>query len=180
MLTLLGSHDTPRVLTECGGSTDMVRLLFTLLLTMPGAPLVYYGDENGMEGENDPGCRRPMVWDESLWKRDVRGLVTTLIRLRREHSCLRRGRVRTAFANDRMYAYYREHDDHDDNGYERALVVINNTALERGLPLRVDFPDGTCLVDALGGGVFEVSEGCIDSRWQARTPYVLVVERGGG
>lgn len=169
MLTLLGSHDTTRVLTECGGRTDLARLLFTFLLTQPGAPLVYYGDENGMEGANDPDCRRPMAWDEPSWKHDVRELVTTLIRLRRSHGCLRRGRVTTAFANDRVYAYYRDHDG------ERALVVLNNTAVDRRLELPVDFQEGTRLVDALGGEAFEVRDGGISFPvLRARTAYVLL------
>lgn len=169
MLTLLGSHDTPRILTECGGDARAASLLFTFLLTMPGAPLVYYGDENGMEGGNDPDCRRTMVWDEPQWRREIRRPLLELIRLRREHACLRSGAVTEAFANDRVYAYHR------GEGVGRALIVLNNTGVDRTLALPASYPDGTVLKDGLGGEDVIVTAG--EARFQrlrARTPYVFL------
>src|SRR2546423_14386196 len=58
LMHLLGSHDTARIRTELGGSADRARLAAGLLLTATGAPLVYYGDEIGVEGGDDPGSRR--------------------------------------------------------------------------------------------------------------------------
>lgn len=169
MLTLLGSHDTARILTECGGNVDQAVLLHTFLLTMPGAPSIYYGDENGMEGANDPDCRRPMAWDESAWNPTLRAAITKLIGLRHTHACLRRGGVGTAFANDRVYAYYRELDD------TRALVVLNNTSVDRTLAMPVDFPEGTRLREALTGDAFEVEGGRLRFRpLRARRAYVLL------
>ena len=57
-LNLVGSHDTPRVLNVMSGDRDAVRLAMLLMLTLPGAPSIYYGDEIGMEGGDDPDCRR--------------------------------------------------------------------------------------------------------------------------
>ena len=62
-LNLLGSHDTPRARTLCGGDMDAVRLAMLLQMTLPGAPCVYYGDEIGMEGLMDPDCRRAFPSD---------------------------------------------------------------------------------------------------------------------
>lgn len=39
--------------------------------TYPGAPMVYYGDEVGMWGANDPDCRKPMVWEEFNYEDEV-------------------------------------------------------------------------------------------------------------
>ena len=47
---LLGSHDTPRFVTVCGGDRDSLRLATLIQMTLPGAPSIYYGDEIGMEG----------------------------------------------------------------------------------------------------------------------------------
>src|SRR5690606_2147021 len=141
MLTLLGSHDTPRLLTECNGDSRKASLLQVLLLTLPGAPLVYYGDENGMAGGNDPDCRRPMVWQESEWLAEVRTPLLRLIKLRNQLAALRKGSMRLGFANDRICSYYREHDG------ERLFVVLNNSALPRDIAIPCDFADGTTLVD---------------------------------
>src|SRR5262249_25427318 len=64
-LNLVGSHDTPRVGTVMGGNVDAVRLAFLLLLTLPGAPTIYYGDEIGMLGGDDPACRGAYPEDPS-------------------------------------------------------------------------------------------------------------------
>lgn len=63
MYNLLDSHDTPRFLTFCGGDEAKYRLAVALQMCFPGCPAIYYGDEIGMEGENDPDCRRAMDWE---------------------------------------------------------------------------------------------------------------------
>ena len=155
MLTLLGSHDTARLLTECGGDVTSAKLLYTLLLTYPGAPLIYYGDENGMPGGNDPDCRRPMEWDEARWNRGLRDHVTRLLQLRAAHGELRRGDFRVLFAEDRLFAFSRSTPGH------RSMVVLNNTYVSREIRLPVPFPDGTPLTDGLGGDTLTVRGGAL-------------------
>lgn len=155
MLTLLGSHDTPRILTECGGDREVVGLLFAFLLTYPGAPMLYYGDENGMEGGHDPDCRRPMVWEEGRWNQPIRHTVKQFLALRRAHPALRRGEFKVAYAEDRVFAFYRV------LGEERVLVVLNNTRVPRSLTLPADFPEGARLVDALSRQEYPVQGGHI-------------------
>ncbi len=59
----LGNHDRTRPMTTLGGSVSAARLAATLLLTLPGLPFVYYGDEIGMAGDKpDPRLRTPMQW----------------------------------------------------------------------------------------------------------------------
>src|SRR6476646_2550039 len=77
-LNLLGSHDTPRVRSILGGDPDAVRLAPLLQLTLPGAPCLYYGDEVGLTGGNDPGCRGAFPWDESRWDGAFRAFVREL------------------------------------------------------------------------------------------------------
>ncbi len=59
------SHDTPRFITVAGGDRDTAVLGALLLLTFPGAPSVYYGDEVGLGGGADPDNRRGFPWDRS-------------------------------------------------------------------------------------------------------------------
>lgn len=153
MLTFLGNHDTPRILTECGGDMECVILLFAFILTYPGAPLIYYGDENGMEGGNDPDCRRPMNWNEAEWNPFIRENIKRLIHLRRTHGALRRGQFEIGYANDRVFSFYRHGQD------ESIFVILNNTPVARHVEIPVLFADGALLQDGLSGECYQVSDG---------------------
>jgi glycosidase len=91
MLNLLGSHDTERVLTRHRDDEARTLLAYALMFASQGAPMVYYGDEIGMTGENDPGCRAGMIWDEGHWAGGILEGVRALSALRAESASLRRG-----------------------------------------------------------------------------------------
>jgi alpha-amylase len=60
---LLSNHDGTRIMTVLGGDVARARQAATLLLTLPGLPYVYYGEEIGMTGDKpDPRLRTPMQW----------------------------------------------------------------------------------------------------------------------
>src|SRR5690606_11557663 len=106
MFNLLGSHDTPRFLTVAGGNVDRLRLAFAFQMTWVGAPVIYYGDEIGMAGGKDPGCRGAFEWDSSRWNQGLREYVKRLTRIRRDHPSLRSEWVAKAVAIDPgAYAY---------------------------------------------------------------------------
>ena len=132
--TFLGSHDTQRIRTRAGGDLRMLHAASFFQFTYLGAPIIYYGDELGMEGGEDPDCRRPMRWD------DVEGNLTRahyqkLARLRAQLPALRVGRFRshTAMENG-LYAYRRETDT-------QQLLCVVNTGLEP-VSARLELPKG--------------------------------------
>ena len=119
---LLGSHDTPRARTVLGGDPARLRLASLLLLTLPGAPSIYYGDELAMEGATDPDCRRGYpVAGTALdpAATETRALVQATIRERARHDALRFGEVGIAGAGDRSVAISRRADG------GRAIVAVN-------------------------------------------------------
>ena len=60
---LLSNHDTERVMSQLDDNPDHMRVAAAMLLTLPGHPFVYYGEELGMRGEKpDPHLREPMRW----------------------------------------------------------------------------------------------------------------------
>jgi len=60
---LLSNHDSERVMSQLGGNPDHMRIAAAMLLTLPGHPFVYYGEELGMRGQKpDPHLREPMRW----------------------------------------------------------------------------------------------------------------------
>jgi alpha-amylase len=68
--TFLSNHDQDRVMTQLGGDVPSAKLAAALLLTKPGVPFIYYGEEVGMQGSlenhaHDEYARRPMQWDGS-------------------------------------------------------------------------------------------------------------------
>jgi glycosidase len=104
-----------------------------LQATLPGAPCVYYGDELGLEGGNDPDCRRSFP-DESAWDRELLDFVAAALRLRAAEPALRRGGWRIAGAAGDAAAIERMH------GGARLVVGLN--AGVGPARLAVDVPDG--------------------------------------
>ena len=64
--TFITNHDMPRVATQLNGTTAALRSAAAILLTLPGTPFVYYGEEVGLVGNKpDPDIRTPMPWNDS-------------------------------------------------------------------------------------------------------------------
>ncbi len=109
MMNLLGSHDTERLLTRHKGEIGSELLALELLFACQGAPMIYYGDEVGMEGDNDPGCRAGMEWDRTKWRKEIYEKVVELGSLRRDFMSLRRGSQRTMAVDEDTVLIVREH-----------------------------------------------------------------------
>ena len=116
---LIGSHDSPRALTCLAGDAAALRLALALHLTMPGTPSIYYGDELGLEGGPDPGCRGAYPVEPTDEQRAMRDYTKALVAARRGHRALRRGTARALAAGGGAIALAREADG------ERAVVVVN-------------------------------------------------------
>ncbi len=93
-LNLLSSHDTPRALTVLGGDRDALRMATLIQATLPGAPCIYYGDEVGLAGGNDPANRGSFPWDESHWDTDLRTFVRSVLAIRAAEPAMRHGSTR--------------------------------------------------------------------------------------
>jgi cyclomaltodextrinase / maltogenic alpha-amylase / neopullulanase len=104
-LNLLDSHDTPRVISLVSGDTASVRLAFFLLMTLPGAPCIYYGDEVGLAGLEDPDCRRGFPWNAAAQDGSLRSFTAGLIGLRHATPVLRRGRFEVLEADGSAVAF---------------------------------------------------------------------------
>ncbi|PKO19029.1 MAG: alpha-glycosidase [Chloroflexi bacterium HGW-Chloroflexi-10] len=155
-LNLLGSHDTERILTSCNQDVERAMLAFICMFTAVGVPMVYYGDENGMSGKNDPDCRKCMQWDTAQWNHRIRALLKTLIALRNEHPALRDGAYTTLLTFNGVYAYLRA----DSN--DKVLVVINPRVLRSNVKIQIEGALQNVPVkwrDVLSGEVFSIQDG---------------------
>lgn len=108
MLNLLGSHDLPRVKTFNQGRADKAAALYTFMFAYQGVPCIYYGDEIGMEGGTDPDNRRPMIWNEAQWDRQMLELMQKLCAVRKQVESLRRGGLQWLYATGDSLVFMRE------------------------------------------------------------------------
>lgn len=133
---LLDSHDTARLLTLCEGDKRKMMLAAAFQLTFLGTPCIYYGDEIGLTGGHDPGCRKCMEWDESKQDRELHAFYRQTIALRHRYAALRNGEFRFlhAKANDSRLVYERWNDqDH---------FVIAMNAGKRARTIDMALPEG--------------------------------------
>ena len=155
--TFLGSHDTQRVRTRAGGDVRMLYGASFFQFTFLGAPIIYYGDELGMEGGDDPFCRFPMQW-HNVKGNPVHEHYQKLAHIRAAVPALRVGNFRTwKVTEDGLYAYLRQTDD------QQVLCVVN-TALEDAaamLALPEKMRGLKVLHDLYSGKTLPVENGCI-------------------
>jgi len=169
-MNLLDSHDMPRFLSLVGDDIGRLKMAYLFIMTYPGAPTIYYGDEIGLTGGRDPLCRKSFPWDESLWNRDLRDYIKELIMVRQSLPVLRTGSYEPVYASERILAYLRV--DHD----EKVLVLINagDQAETVSIPLNGAFEEQTILQDQIGPKSFTVEEDTlVNVTIQAQTGYVL-------
>jgi cyclomaltodextrinase len=136
---LLGSHDTERILTYAQGDKRAVLRTLAYLFTFPGIPMLYYGDEVGMEGDTDPDCRKGMAWDDDVQDLDLKAAVRQLAQLKRTHPALHTTDLRIVKATRRTVEYQRR----AENG--QVLHVAFNTGQNRA---RLDLDKGKILFES--------------------------------
>ncbi|MCZ4150481.1 alpha-glycosidase, partial [Escherichia coli] len=151
-------HDTPRLLTVCEGDVRRMKLPVMLLLTYPGVPCIYYGDEVGLEGGYDPGCRKCMEWDETRQNRELLDFYTRIITLRKTHSALRGSNWRIVHAAQEDGASMIERTD--DGGHEHFRLLMN--AGESPRVLQLPLPEQASWRDAFSGEVLTSETSTLD------------------
>ena len=170
-LNLLSSHDTPRLLTLCQENTARFNLAVTFLFTYIGTPMIYYGDEVGLYGSNDPDCRKCMPWDITKWKSELVKIYKNLVVTRHNHPALQHGDFQPLLVFNGVYAYLRRFDDD-------VMIVILNPREERR-QIKIPLPkldiNGSMWSNILGEGTFKV----IDAHLQieilpSKTALILV------
>lgn len=118
-LNLLNSHDTARLISIAQGDRASVELATLLLLTFPGAPSIYYGDEVGLEGGIDPDCRRAFP-NSDQWDYERLEFYKKLIGIRYQYEALRTGSYEILYAEEQVYVFARI------VGKQELIVAINS------------------------------------------------------
>ncbi len=122
--------NNPPTLPSASAPFERLGVAFAAILTLPGVPTIYYGDELGMAGGGDPDNRRFMAWSGTTAPQDkLRALVTKLIGIRKEHPALRRGTRQQVWLGADVYGYKRT------SGGDQLTVVLNRSDSEQTIQL---------------------------------------------
>jgi len=149
LMNMLGTHDTRRILTALGGkemhhankevkshtkmteaerlhAIELLKLAVLLQMTLPGVPCIYYGDEAGMEGYEDPFNRRCYPWgneehDLLLWYKKIG-------QIRKNLSVFKEGSYKTIHSDDSVFIFQRV------NEKEKVVIGINRS----DIPFRIE------------------------------------------
>ena len=121
-MLLLDSHDTARFRNVVGKDSMRHIAGMGLLLTYPGVPSIYAGDELGLEGQWGEDGRRTIDWSRQSWDHDFLSEVKKLIKIRRQSHALAQGGLRWILIEDDLLAFERE------SKREKILVVVSRAA----------------------------------------------------
>jgi cyclomaltodextrinase / maltogenic alpha-amylase / neopullulanase len=166
MGNITGNHDMARFISYASGDlkwnendkeagwnrnitvTDTVgyaklKMLHAFNMTIPGIPIIYYGDEIGMPGANDPDNRRMMRFDNlNPFEADVKNTVTKLTQLRSTHMALLYGDFEVLEVNETQYVYKRRYLNDVvivvfNKSPEKTTIIVNDTI--RNYPFEAQF-----------------------------------------
>lgn len=191
MMNLVDSHDTQRAISTFDGvekngitgsaiakeptaeAIAKMKLVPLIQMTYPGAPTIYYGDEMGMPGADDPDDRRGTYWGKG--NKELVEWYAKLANIRHTYSVLRTGNIApitiTDSNKDDVMAYTRK-----DSTDSSVIVVNRKTSEVSGLQLDVkSIPDGTILTNALNSSEkYTVSSGKITVNVPKQLGIILV------
>lgn len=195
-LNIMSSHDVERIMTLMSGAPTRhevdrdyqasfklsghmlelarkrTQLVWGLVMTMPGVPCIYYGDELGMEGYGDPFSRRCFPWDnmdevdpESV----IRNWIKSLIALRKSSAAFSVGEMTEVYKIGYTYGYLREH-----NG-EKYIVVVNFDSMHRDIRIdiaRFGIAKLTSVLSTANNGEYSAEDGIF---YIKNAPYSVTV-----
>ncbi len=169
------------------------RLIIGIQMTLPGAPMVYYGDEAGMWGGDDPDCRKPMVWEDLIYDPEITHPFNEsrpkddvsfnqilfewykkLIYIRNENQVLALGDIN----------FFLIDNENKILGYERTLgddkmfIILNNQNkfIEYKLNLNKSLQDEIILDELIEGRVFKTANGIIELSFEPYQTMILKEE----
>ena len=154
---LLSSHDVKRFLNRCGANTDGMFGAVFLQATFPGIAGIYYGDEIGLGGADDPFNREPFPWEsEDKWNKDLLKFTSELMNIKTSQPILRYGNFEMVTYDDNYVIFRRVLND------ESLLCIVNRDLNNKDIELNtnahsVDMVYGDCTIE-LDSGKLKITD----------------------
>lgn len=135
-INLIGTSDTERILTVLDGNMRCLKIIVALQFTIPGVPLIYYGDETGVTGGKDPDNRKSYPWENE--DVDLIGFYKRIAQIRNGQDALKKGDFNIFDTEEDIFAFERVYEN------ERIVVVVNISNAQkvvRGITLEGTYLD---------------------------------------
>ncbi|MCR4943178.1 MAG: glycoside hydrolase family 13 protein [Clostridium sp.] len=124
-MNVLGTHDTERIFTILDERVELFKLIIGLQMTLPGVPIVYYGDEAGVTGGKDPDNRKTYPWgNENI---DILDYYRLLIGIRNREKALKKGNLKFYDTDLDVCMYERQFEN------EIVLIAVNTSGENKTL-----------------------------------------------
>ena len=135
-INLIGTSDTEGILTVLDGNIRCLKIIVALQFTIPGVPLIYYGDETGVTGGKDPDNRKSYPWENE--DVDLIGFYKRIAQIRNGQDALKKGDFNIFDTEEDIFAFERVYEN------ERIVVVVNVSNAQkvvRGITLEGTYLD---------------------------------------
>ena len=162
LMNLMSTHDSARALWHFGykerndksnyeKAVAKLKMSMLFQMTYPGSPAIFYGDEVGVTGGNDPFNRGPYPWEDMGGNPDMKLLeeVKGLLKIRNNNAILRRGTIEPIYADENVIVNFREYEG------KKAIILVNNSDKEKTITIKVDEKLAGKYLDVLNNGDFE-------------------------
>ncbi|AFN03272.1 alpha-amylase [Pyrococcus furiosus DSM 3638] len=166
-LNFLDSHDLVRFL-NMNPNKDRYHMALGLVMTLPGIPVIYYGDESYLvskEGKGDPYNRPMMVFDNSTKAAEI---IRKLSLLRKVNDALAYSDFRTVYVDYNTWIFERKFGSHK-------ILVALNKGPDKNITISLNWTDGT-YIDIIEGAILKVKEGQGEIKLPRYSFYVFHVE----
>lgn len=131
-MNMLGNHDTERVLTMLNNNLNLLKEAVIIQMTLPGVPLIYYGDEAGLTGGKDPSNRKSYPWGKE--NKDILEFYKKVASIRATEEVLKNGEIEFLEFNNGILGFERTLNK------DRIIVIVNT--LEKEDNITIDNIDG--------------------------------------
>ena len=134
-MNMLGNHDTERVLTILNNNVNLLKEAVVIQMTLPGVPLIYYGDEAGLTGGKDPSNRKSYPWGKE--NKDILDFYRKISSIRVSEEALRSGEMEFLELNNGILGYERTLNK------DRIIIAVN--IMEKEANILINNIDGNIL-----------------------------------
>jgi len=116
-INVVGTNDTERILTVLDGNIELLKLLVVIQFTLPGVPLIYYGDETGLKGGKEPDNRKSYPWGKE--DKNLINFYHKIVSIRNNENGLKKGDLNIHETDSDVFVFERNYEN------EKIIVLVN-------------------------------------------------------